>query len=226
MSVGLPNRPEQELRKRTLHFLHVPKTGGTAIRTALVGLLDGGRLQLHGHGASSRSIPPGDSYFFVLRDPVSRFVSAFYSRQRRGRPRYDYAWTPEEARMFERFSTPRALAEALGSEGDRRKAAERAMRAVPHFRPMQHWTGSAAEVYSDRARVFAVLFQETLEEDFSELTSRLRVRATLPSDAVQAHRNPEILDRAMPGSATETLQRWYADDYELLRAAREIRSHR
>src|SRR3954468_20142447 len=62
---------------RVVHMLHVPKTGGTAVRAALedARLPPGLRVLLHGHGMSLRNIPREDDVFFFLRDPVDRFVS-------------------------------------------------------------------------------------------------------------------------------------------------------
>lgn len=207
-----------------MHFLHVPKAGGTAIRTALQGSETAGRrrLVLHGHHATARSIPEGHHFFFVVRDPVARFVSAFYSRQRRGRPRYDVPWAPEEAFAFERFATPNELGEALGGDLDVRQSAERAMRGVPHFRRLRHWLGSPDELRRDADRVFAVLSQQALDADFAVLVARLGLSVSLPLDDVAAHRNPPAADIRMTDTARECLQRWYAPDYELLAVCREL----
>lgn len=118
------------------HFLHIGKTGGTAVKFALGNASDGAyEIVLHGHGTTLEQVPPGDRFFFVLRDPVERFVSGFYSRQRQGRPRYRSPWSPAEERAFQHFDTPEALAIALSSsDGDARDHALAAMRSIEHVR--------------------------------------------------------------------------------------------
>ena len=74
--------------KQGVHFLHIRKTGGTAVKHALKSHLRTRRylIFLHKHNVKLKDVPVGDKVFFFLRDPVSRFVSGFYSKQRRGRP--------------------------------------------------------------------------------------------------------------------------------------------
>ncbi len=43
-----------------------------------------------------RNITEGEGIIFFLRDPTSRFVSGFYSRQRQGQPRYYSPWSSDE----------------------------------------------------------------------------------------------------------------------------------
>jgi len=76
--------------KQLIHFLHIGKTGGSAIKYALTQYSVSGRyaIYLHSHNFRLRDVPIGESVFFFLRDPISRFKSGFYSRQRQGQPRY------------------------------------------------------------------------------------------------------------------------------------------
>jgi len=97
-------------RERPLHFLHIGKTGGTAVKHALKPVAAPGYLMLHGHDVRLHDVAPDEQVFFFLRDPLSRFVSAFYSRQREGRPRYVVPWTPDEEAAFGRFRTANELA--------------------------------------------------------------------------------------------------------------------
>ena len=98
---------------RPVHFLHVGKTGGTAFKHAVRAApppLSRYVIHLHPHRVVLRDVPEGERFPFFLRDPVTRFVSGFHSRQREGRPRYRTRWSPEERKAFERFPTPDALA--------------------------------------------------------------------------------------------------------------------
>ena len=103
------------LFKTKVHFLHVCKTGGAAIRSVLMEHRETPkyRLKLHNHDFSLEMVRPGEKAIFFLRDPVTRFSSAFYSRLRQGRPRYLYEWNEIEERLFAAFQTPNAMAQAL-----------------------------------------------------------------------------------------------------------------
>src|SRR5262245_57515857 len=94
-----------------VHFVHIGKTGGTAIKRGLRNagfafwrpdLADEatptpfGRIRLHHHGFRLSDVPPGDYAFFCVRDPIDRFTSAFYARLAQGRPRYDIPWNDVE----------------------------------------------------------------------------------------------------------------------------------
>src|SRR5262249_7763882 len=98
-----------------VHFLHIRKTGGTAIIEALRPVAQPFRIVLHAHDTKLGEIPPDHKVFFFVRHPVPRFVSGFFSRLRRGAPRYNYEWNDAEARAFSRFQTPSALGEALSA---------------------------------------------------------------------------------------------------------------
>src|SRR5689334_1107802 len=84
-----------------VHLLHVGKTGGTAVKHALAGVVtEQFRIVAHSHDITIRDVPIGEHVVFFVRDPISRFVSGFYSRQRQGRPRYDVPWSPNESIAF------------------------------------------------------------------------------------------------------------------------------
>ncbi len=223
------------LHRRAAHFLHVGKTGGTAITTALdrsAHSLRAGRfrIRLHGHETTLPDIPVGEAVFFVVRDPVTRFVSAFNSRLRGGRPRYDVPWNPHEEDVFARFTSPGALAEALTSSDDAtRNAAESAMRTITHVK-RSYWDWFIDERYfADRANdVLFVLFQEQLNRDFATLADLLglRGRIDLPHDEVAAHRTPAGFVQGLSSPAIENLRRWYPRDINFVALCRELRRSR
>lgn len=218
-------RPEA----RPVHFLHVGKTGGTAFKHAVRAATPPPSrcvIHLHPHRVVLRDVPEGERFLFFLRDPITRFVSGFYSRQREGRPRYAARWTPEEREAFEQFATPDALALALSSndpeEGEHAKAA---MRNIRHVRD-GYWKWFESEDYF-RSRVrdlFFIGFQETLAGDFEILKSRLGLpgRLALPSDDVEAHITPRGLDRKLSAEAVENLRKWYDEDFRFVDLCREM----
>ncbi|HVN34595.1 MAG TPA: sulfotransferase family 2 domain-containing protein, partial [Casimicrobiaceae bacterium] len=209
-----------------LHFLHIGKTGGTAIKHALRPIGPTRNLALHGHGTRFSDIPLGEQVFFFLRDPLSRFVSAFYSRQREGRPRYVVPWSHEEAAAFGRFHTPNELATGLSSSsGAERRKAERAMRNIAHVNANYwNWLVSPAYLQSRSGDIFFIGLQEQLASDFVTIRMRLGVSddVQLPDDDVDAHRNPVSVDRTLSEAAAANLAAWYAADFAAMRECRRI----
>ena len=218
-------RPEA----RPVHFLHVGKTGGTAFKHAVRAASPPPSrcvIHLHPHRVVLRDVPEGERFLFFLRDPVTRYVSGFYSRQREGRPKYRARWSPEEREAFGRFATPGELALALSSD-DREEGvlARAAMRNIRHVRD-GYWKWFESEDYF-RSRVqelFFIGFQETLAGDFEILKSRLGLpsRLMLPDNEVEAHISPPGLDRRLRAEAVENLRNWYEEDYRFLDLCREI----
>ena len=85
-------------------------------------------LYLQPHLVRLEDVPRGEGVIFLVRDPISRFVSAFFSRQRQGQPLYFSPWKAEEKRTFETFATPNDLATSLSAtDSDRRAQAVEAM---------------------------------------------------------------------------------------------------
>jgi hypothetical protein len=208
--------------RRFVHFLHLPKTGGTAVTAALEPYLRGAdyRLILHGHGFRLQDVPKGERTFFFLRDPITRFVSGFHSRQREGRPRYERPWSSGEARAFRRFATPDALATALTADDlDTRGAAIEAMHVIQHVNALySRWLGDEEYLLSRATDIWFVGRQERLDEDFARVRVALSLPdgVVLPGDDVGAHRSPAGLDTGLSGTAADNLRAWYASDYRVL----------
>lgn len=214
--------------KKILHFLHLGKTGGTAVKHALKQIPPGDRhvIYLHPHRVKLRDIPRGEKVFFFLRDPATRFVSGFYSRQRQGKPRHSTPWSAEEKQAFEIFSTPSQLAKALSShEPELRKKALSAMHDIQHVRN-SYWEWFENEEYLKErlSDILFIGFQETLTSDFARLKNRLDLPQTinLPTDDVQAHRTPENFDTSLDAEALENLREWYREDYRFVRICQHI----
>jgi hypothetical protein len=214
--------------KEFVHFLHVGKTGGTALKHALDSHRRLGRrvLELHEHRTRLLDIRPGDRVFFVVRDPVSRFVSGFYSRKRQGAPRFLHPWTPAERRAFQAFETPNRLAMALLShDGDERRRAAEAMASIRHVRSSYwDWFGDEAYFVSRLPDVLFIGFQENLDADFETLKRILALppHLKLPAADVHAHRTPPHLDAGLEPAAIARLRDWYARDYAFLRLCEEL----
>ena len=173
-----------------------------------------------GHHVRLADIPSGDKVIFFLRDPLDRFVSGFYSRQRMGRPRYYNPWTPREAEAFELFDTPDALGRALAADDPTiRGAAERAMRSIYHVKTgFWYWFGDEAAFTARLGDVLFVGRQERLAEDFEEVKRLLRLPpdVSLSTDETRAHRAPDGRDKRLGPEAVGALLAWFADDYRFI----------
>lgn len=229
-------RHQDEQRHKKVHFLHIGKTGGSAVRYALaphlssgdhVMVIGGWTLYLHHHDTKLRDVPEGEKVVFFLRDPTTRFTSGFFSRLRQGRPKYVSPWSPAEAKAFAAFKLPNQLARALSSteEGERERARE-AMTVIEHVKS-SYWDWLESEEYL-RSRwpdVLFVGFQEQLAEDFEVLKGKLGLTSgvALPTDDLHAHRTPAHLDRTLDAEALKNLREWYKGDDRLIRWVRSLR---
>ena len=208
--------------KSPVHLLHIGKTGGSAVKHTLRSLrgLTPYNILDRPHNFKLEHVPEGEKAIFFLRDPAKRFVSGFYSRQRKGGSRYLCEWSPAEAEAFTQFSTPDELARALSSTDPATKhAAEKAMRSIMHINmTFSYWLGSEAYLATRLDDIFYIGFQESLSDDFSKLLAKLNINYSrgLPENDALAHVSPKTLDKNLSNEALRNLQTWYREDYALL----------
>jgi hypothetical protein len=211
-----------------VYFLRPGKTGGTALTATLLEYRDvlSFVLVFCGHEVTLADVPVGDYAMFLLRDPLTRFVSAFNGRLREDRPRYNYPWTEGERRAFARFETPDELGSALSSTDEsEQSAATDAMRSIGHVNtPYSYWFGSERAFRRRLQDVFFIGFQDHLDADFDVLKRKLGLpaEARLPSDDASAHRAPAGYSRDLSQRARTNLERWYASDIEFVKVCREL----
>ena len=201
--------------RRSIHLLHIGKTGGTAIKHAL--RTQQGRVIAHPHSITTRDLPVGDGIVFFIREPVSRYVSGFYSRKRKGFPAHNKAWSQPERDAFEHFETPESLALAISCQ-DRQKrvAAEKAMRSIEHVRSSYwDWFGDPDSFSKRIPDIVFIGQQEALADDFDKLKAILDCpkSVTLSREPSQTHRAPEGEDRNLSEVALSNLRDWYAAEY-------------
>jgi hypothetical protein len=219
-------------RQRVVHLLHIRKTGGTALQNALrrCAVPSGVRVISHPHGIHLADIPRGDEVVFVLRDPLSRFVSGFNGRLREGSPAHSSPMTRAEKRAFRHFATPDELGLGLSAEDPAVRAeAEFAMRHIRHVQTgLDLWLGSPQLVRDRADSILMAGSVETLEADFETLKTVLELPAdcSLPRDAAKAHRAPGTQPAALSDAAAANLRRWYRKDYELIEACRDLETLR
>ena len=204
-------------KKQKIHFLHIGKTGGSAIRSVLDDNKETSQyiIEIHGHATSIKDIPNGEKIIFFLRDPISRFISGFYSRKRKGQPRYNIEWKPLEKKIFTTFETPNALALALSDEtSEDYILANEAMNHIQHLRHYNNWYINFEYFEQRKKDIFFIGFQESLDQDFIKLKEKLFLdkKFDLPRDDIGAHRNPKGLDRHLEVKARKILLEFYKED--------------
>lgn len=207
--------------KKKVHFLHIGKTGGSVVRAALKPYLDKGKynLEFHGHRFKLMDVPGGEKVVFFIREPISKFISGFYSRKRQGRPLYDVPWRPGEKKAFSKFKTPNELAKALSSKDEElKKAAKSAMKSITHIRTRYwYWFKNKKYFTSRKNDILFVGTQENLNSDFKKLKSLLKIKgARLSKDPIIAHINPTNVDKKISKSSILNLRRWYEEDYKFI----------
>ncbi|MEC9343032.1 MAG: sulfotransferase family 2 domain-containing protein [Pseudomonadota bacterium] len=203
----------------SVHFLHIGKSGGTAIKRRLRDVnRDARRIAViaHQHKISLADLPRNAPYFFSVREPVSRFRSAFYSRKRKGQPTAFRDWSPVEAVTFDRFPHANDLAESLFEDGDTGRAAFIAMKSMVHVRKHQHMWFPDRSIPLDTRPPICVLRQEHLDDDFEDLKRLLRLPAEmkLDKDPAKAHRNDYRQATPLSDKAVANLKAWYAIDVQ------------
>jgi hypothetical protein len=215
------------LRRRRLHFLHIGRTGGTALNFALSPYARRLGATFHGHDQTLQKVRPGETAVVLVRDPVDRFVSGFNNRLRKGRPRRLLEWSRAEADAFRRFKTPNALAEALSAEDDKvRGHAAEAMNGISHTgRRLSYWLDSPAYLRQRAADLIFVGATDTLDEDFPRLLRVLGLRDTvrLPTQPMDRYATPAGVETALSETGRANVARWYQADHELYLAALALR---
>jgi hypothetical protein len=211
--------------KQIVHLLHISKTGGTAVKSTLRGHLTTrtSAIFLHEHSWHLRHVAQGQKAVMFFRHPIPRFVSAFNSRQRCGRPRYDVPWNQAEAAAFAQFTAPNQLACALSSDDPGRlEAARAAMSGIRLLNDSFFKWIESDEYFAERAAdILFVGFQENLANDFEVLKGMLGLprQLELPTDNWSRHGNPGA-DGRLDETAAENLAIWYARDIAFFEACK------
>lgn len=210
-------------RKPQAHMLHIGKTGGTALKHVFsqIGPSAGTyHLTVHKHVHRLPRIQKGHKVFFVVRDPVDRFVSGFNSRLREGKPRYYTPWTPAERVAFSQFSSAESLGLALSSDDVHERArAYTAMSVIRHVRDSYwDWFGNWEYMEARADDILLIIWLPDLTATFPRLRELLGLPDTveLPSDDLNSHRSPAGTNKHLSEAARTNLERWYGRDYAFI----------
>lgn len=218
-------RLAKKQHKTIVHFLHIGKTGGSSIK---YGLKYKGKPYIHNqfiiicqpHFFKLKDTRAGEKFFFIVRDPVERFISGFYSRKRKGQPRIYSEWSANEKTAFETFNTPNELAVAISSKNVKIKTkAIMAMKSITHINTSYwDWFNNKSFFLNRLDDIFFIGNQENLGNDFLILKKKLELPDdyALPDDEIKQHKNPEDVDKKISPEGMENLKVWYKKDYEFL----------
>jgi hypothetical protein len=209
-----------KLNRRCVYFLHIGKNAGTQIGSLAHQLNELSRKNMivrQPHHVLLWALPREDPYFFSIRNPISRFRSGFYSRKRKGQPRYNVAWSPHDEIAFAEFEHANELAESLFEPGKVGNAACAAMKSIIHTSMNQcDWFSCQGNFLRLRPPLWIVR-QENFEADMNVLISRAfpdidPSRIDFSTDDVSSHKNDYSGVPALSQKAKENLERWYAQD--------------
>lgn len=206
--------------RTTIHFLHIGKCAGTQIAhvAGQIGRLrTGTRIVKHGHETRLADLPKGAPYFFSIRDPITRFVSGFESRKRKGMPGTYRPWSNGERQAFERFEQANDLAEALFEEGETGHQATAAILSIYHTATNQvRWFAGSGSFLDDRPPVWIVR-QESFEADLATFMERANLspwidRIEIAGDPLRRHANDYSTVSPLSPKARANVEAWYAQD--------------
>jgi len=210
------------LHMREFGLLHI---GGTAVNAALKAnnkLGVGQAVKCYAHKTGLRDIVEKDrvgNVMFFIREPVSRYISAFNSRLRMGYPRHQGKWSTDEEIAFGHFKTPNELAEALSSgDVELRENALHAMTCIRHLkRAYEHYLGSTDLLEQEIDRIYFIGATEHLESDFSLMRTLLGVSPDIemPTDDYGAHRTPDGFERTVSELGRRNVMDYYKTDYDI-----------
>lgn len=212
-----------------LCMLHIGKTGGSYLRSILTHNEDRWTRPLHllGHGATlggtAKRFGADRKLGFVVRDPLSRFTSAFYSRQRQGRPTYQSQWSAEEAAAFLWFETAEDLALALTSKHEREKSAALfAFNAIQHLdKDLRHYLGGANRLLAEKDNIVVCVDLVDLNDNMDAIMDRLGVASFEIPPKPRVHAAPTPLPPLSPQAEAAIRAHW-VEEFELYDVARGI----
>jgi len=210
-------------------LLHIGKTGGTYLRSLL--RYNSGRwtkpLKLLRHSATlvntAENFGDDRKLAFTFRDPTERFVSAFYSRMRQGRPTYQFNWSAAEAAAYLWFESAEDLALALICDDERRKsAAIFAFDAIAHLKSnLAAFLHSARHLTLNQDQIVMCVDVADLDAKLPAVMNRLGVRDFKMPTNPKRHASPAPLP-PLSAEAEAALRSFWAEEYALYDACREV----
>lgn len=185
---------------KTFHFIHIGKTGGTAVKN--MARERASSLVVHNHYGTlpkltkiDKKLQAGGCFAFFLRDPVDRWISGFLSRARHGCPDHCHSNinSAQEYWGFHTFPTPDALASALDTELGQRvnNLTEHTKNDISHYVPLnilrEHsdqifFVGDMTHLDADVATMLRLADTQNSNSEASPHLSRQLRRPKTPAD--------------------------------------------
>ncbi|WP_306114811.1 MULTISPECIES: sulfotransferase family 2 domain-containing protein [unclassified Roseovarius] len=210
-------------------LLHPGKTGGTYLKSVIRHNRSrwSRPIQLLSHRetitSTLRDFGSDRKLAFTFRDPVARFVSAFQSRRRQGRPTYSRMWSPAEATSFLFFDTANQLAEALDSSNERDKsAAFFAFNAIMHIKTNYSFHfESLKTLANETGNIITCIDTQNLQRDLPFFLTAIGIEEFELPDTDARHANPETTDQ-LSDRALRNLQSFWAMEFEFYQFFKEM----
>lgn len=198
-------------------FLHIGKNAGTQVMYVAGQLVNQNiHIRKFGHKMKLSEVPNGMPYFFSIRNPGRRFVSGFYSRKRKGRPRLYNEWSPQEKIAFETFSHANELAEALFDDNRHGELARTAVLSIQHTSRAQT-TWFQGNGFLEQRPPLTIIRQENFTYDMQRLLQILGAEGNISdymtNDIVARHENDYRGLPPLSNKALENLKSWYVSYY-------------
>lgn len=198
-----------------IHILHIGKTGGMYVRKALEEVqkkTEATHFVLHGHEFTPSELKPFEAYALAIRDPIERFVSAFYWR-------YSNTWKAGEVEAFRLFTHANDLAEALSGSPTERKKAKEALSSIRHIKQRySYWFPGGVSQLRAHPPV-AVFRTPTLDEDLAAFLTSVGVADVSFSVAKEFyHSTGASVKKELSNLAKENLRREFAEDRRIYEA--------
>ena len=208
---------------KKIKFLHIGKTGGTFIKDNLKFIDKKHQIRILPH---SESILKNDKYqyIFFVRNPTDRFISAFWSRYRKGKPRYYSEWNKKEKEVFEFFKTPNDLAEAIySSENIKKEKAKIALENISHLNmDLAFYLKDIKNIESCLNNIYYVGRQETINDDLNKIIDKLgydiEVRKKIKYDEITKHKTSEQFKNLskISNKGIVNIKKYYSKDFEII----------
>ncbi len=206
--------------RRTLIYVHIGKCGGASLNAAIE---KSGRLKNEFRYINRIHVrkPPyliGARYLIVIRNPISRALSAFNWRYRLVIEEGSQVTRfPGESEILMKYGTLNNLAESLFQNGDLDEMVAEEFRSIHHLNEDVSFCLSDLIEELESDQVFAVLTQEYLDDDIEKY---LGVKNSNRFHSNREKTKPERL--FLSDLAKSNLSNFLESNYEVIRRLNEI----
>lgn len=225
----IPHAALQKMRHRlikddtkTLVYIHIGKCGGASLWDVIneSKLVQEEFSQVHKVHTVKPPILENAKYLIVIRNPISRAISAFNWR-------YKLVVEDEvqrhrfkgEREILERYKTLNNLAESLYTDNEVNGEVAKEFQKIHHLKEnIQFYLSELLDTITEE-QIFGVLSTETLGEDVFQQLGVTNMKRT--------HENAKFVDESkkyLSASAYDNLKKYLGEDYESLRKLIELKT--